>query len=255
MHLQRITVTGVKAWGPEGVLVGGAPIIDLRLASDAKGGAIVVWNEPGDKGPFGLGIPRAQRISAQGAIMVWPADGMFRGQRLDSLGASQWGPCGVPLDAISSFYDTELCPDQAGGTILAWSQEAANGFIQAFAQRISGSSGARLWRTGGLPVGPAAGAQLSVSIVPSTPGSAIVSWSDGRTGSDKVYAQRVLSDGVAWVQGGKEVCIASGNQSVTAMCSDRAGDPDLAGRPQLERDLLRDLRSPRLPVWATCLAG
>ena len=120
-----------------------------------------------------------------------------------------------------------------------------------------------------LPVSTASASQQDVVAVTDGAGGAILAWTDFRSGTGDVYAQRVLASGVvdpAWPANGRALCTAAGNQSVPALASDGAGGAivtwtDLRGGATTDiyaqRVLASGLVDPAWPVngRALCIAA
>ena len=83
------------------------------------------------------------------------------------------------------------------------------------------------WPAGGRALCTATGGQSSPTIVSDGAGGAIVSWSDGRLGSNSdIYAQHVLASGAvdpSWPADGRALCTATGAQFNQTSVSDGAG--------------------------------
>jgi hypothetical protein len=128
--------------------------------------------------------------------------------RLDLVSSGGvWGPGGRVL-ASSGTQATQprVVPDGQGGTFQVWVDHRVDGAGDVYAQRLSGA-GIPQWGSGGVPVCVAVGGQYEPSVVGDGSGGAIVSWTDGRSGTSNVYAQRITAAGAAaWATDGVRLC-------------------------------------------------
>ncbi|MGA2623319.1 MAG: T9SS type A sorting domain-containing protein [Bacteroidota bacterium] len=110
----------------------------------------------------------------------------------------------------------QICSDGSGGAIMTWS-DLRNGHSAVYAQRVN-ASGYTQWPTDGVAIIDTTGAR-GPDIVPDGSGGAVIAWFDSRSGTYKVYAQRVNANGnPQWVAGG--VACAP---DMSAMVSDGSG--------------------------------
>jgi hypothetical protein len=182
---------------------------DQQLASsiipDGSGGAIVAWIDY--RAGFAAGV-YAQHISSQ-ANILWTTDGT---------------PVCV---SAGPHYSAHLASDGSGGAYVSWDDTRAGPF-DVYAQHLS-AGGTALWTANGLAVGNAAGDQLNQQIVSDGLGGAIVAWSDARSGTSDLYAQRLNSAGVSqWAAGGAPICTAAGFQNTPTLVSDGSGGAVIA---------------------------
>ena len=261
LYAQRVDALGQALWPAGGIVVAGSgsnAASSIALASDAAGGAYVVW--VGGGGPTPGQWFRAQRVDGAGNLL-WAAGGVLVGglnngdphivadgaggllvawnrmpddphgpfhlalQRLDAQGAGIWAPGGVIAGTASRRIG--LVADGAGGAIVSFGH--SNPFFSARAQRV-GANGTPLWTEGGValasdPEGDPPD-QLDPDLVGDGAGGAIVAWTDEREygmGQD-IYAQRVGPDGsLLWPQTGVAIARAPGNQDLVRLVSDGAG--------------------------------
>jgi hypothetical protein len=175
------------------LLISNAPLDQLapEMTTDELAGAIIAWYD------WRGGTPRvyAQRVSVGGTL--------------------QWQSNGVALCAATSNQAyPDLVPDGAQGAIVAWHDQREANSVGIHAQRISGT-GQLLWGNGGVPICQANGIQEYVQVVADGYGGAVMTWIDGRNGTNNkdIYAQRVDSNGnVLWQINGVPICTASGLQ-------------------------------------------
>jgi hypothetical protein len=229
IYAQRLNASGAAQWTAGGVVVSGATGAQINpfIASDGASGAIIAWNDSRSGGADIYsqrldssgsvkwlldGVPICTASSAQyvpniisdgsgGAIYSWSdhRDGIYwnvYAQKVDSLGAPQWIPNGVPvrvptLVGGSFFLDTPLVSDGAGGAIIAFEDER-NGNRDIYAQRLS-AAGVLLWGIDGEPICTATGGQYNSTwgIVSNGTGGAVIAWHDERGGDFDIYASKV----------------------------------------------------------------
>jgi hypothetical protein len=204
IHAQRIGETGLREW-----LDTGQPVTDPldggtgpTAVSDDADGAIVVWTR---------GAPAAPRLVAQ---------------RLAPDGARLWGPSGVPVDAGAGLQTEPIVvADGTGGVIVAWLDDRS-GAPEIYAQRLDGKGAAR-WTAGGVRV--ATGPGVTAPRLVSQGGGAVLAWTDRRSGSADVYAQRLSDTGApSWPVAGLIVTAAPGDQTGPALAADGTGGVILA---------------------------
>ncbi len=245
IYAQRLRSDGQVMWATDGVRLSNAtsPQFEPNACTDGAGGAIVVWAQQSNNGydvaaqsVDNAGFKRwgvsgvlvcaavGNQVNAQlapdgagGAVLGWEdyragaAD--IYAQRINVFGLPHFSANGLPVcTVVGDQRWPQLASDGAGGAILAWQDERA-GEADIYAQRWSGSSGARLWSTAGVIVCNATGAQQFPSITRDGGGGAILTWEDMRTGASDIYAQRLDPLGARrWMAGGLAVSSAPGSQ-------------------------------------------
>lgn len=208
IYAQRVDSTGALLWVPGGVSVCVALSTQRTpdLAPDGSGGAICAWSD--------------RRNSATTGYDIYA-------QRLNSLGQPQWTIDGVAVaDRPGPQVNPRLASDGSGGAILVFSEPAADGFGDVYAQRIS-PTGSRLWGAPGVPICTTADEQSIERLVADGSGGAVIVWKDfrGHTSYD-LYAQWIDSAAaIRWAPNGARVSIAAYDQTtpdVLPLASDRA---------------------------------
>ena len=193
-----------------------------------------------------------------GAIIVWPDhragnDDVYA-QRLDADGNRLWGTYGTLVYAEGNDQkNVALVSDGAGGAIITWEDYHAPPSSDVFAQRMY-ANGTRAWvRPTGICSAP--GSQLGLRIIPDGSGGAIIAWSDLRSGSGDIYAQRISAAGsVLWTLNGVGVCTADQNQLDVDIVSSGSSGVILAWRD--DRSVTKcEIYAQRLnlagiPAWA-----
>ena len=165
---QRISDAGVRLWSTEGVPVCAAAGIQqsAELTTDRAGGAIIAWQD-----------------SRSGGSDIYA-------QRIDGAGNSVWADGGV---AISTSSQTEASPTlvsfASGGAAIAWQQVSSNGETDIYARRIAASGS--LDGAGVIDVCTAPRNQGPLRLISDEAGGALIAWSDERSRSNDIYAQRM----------------------------------------------------------------
>ena len=181
-------------------------------------------NDPTENNPIclhgGIQLPNQILIDdSGGAIIVWSdpyynyIDDIFV-QRINSLGEVDWTDGGVDICSAGGDQNfPRMITDGSGGAIIAW-EDSRNSFApDIYAQKIN-SSGDAQWKQNGVIICTADGRQDNLQIVSDGSGGAIITWKDGRSGSNNVdiYAQRINSLGeVDWTEDGVNICSISDN--------------------------------------------
>ncbi len=256
VYAQRVNGSGTVQWTPDGL-----PISTVtnnqsvpQLVSDGSGGAIITWednrtgtydiyaqrvNRDGSVQWAANGLPISAAANAQlapqlisdgsgGAIIVWldfrnGASDLYV-QRINGAGAVQWTADGVPLStAANAQQSPHLVSDGAGGAIIVWQDHRNVTHSDIFAQRIN-SEGLVQWTVDGAAISTASNNQQFPQLISDGAGGAIVAWQDLRSGTNKVFAQRVNSGGTAqWAPDGITIATTPNAQSTPQIVSDAAG--------------------------------
>jgi len=232
LYAQRVNAAGSAQWGLNGVALctatGNGDRWNFHTISDGAGGEIVTWYDDRSGNPdvyaqrvdaSGVvkwttdGIPLCTATGAQyypaassddagGAIVAWQdyrsgGKSNIYAQRVNDLGAVQWGTDGVAICTAIGFWYGQMAAtitsDGAGGAIVAWQDDRSEN-RDIYAQRID-ASGVVKWTTDGVPLCTATGVQYRPGIISDGAAGAIVTWVDARNGDPYVdgdiYAQRV----------------------------------------------------------------
>lgn len=163
-----------------------------RLISDGAGGTILAWID-GSKG----------------------TESDLYAQRVDGSGIVQWGASGVAVStAMNDQGGHQIISDGTGGAILVWEDRRNGKDWDIYAQRIS-AAGRVLWTPDGVALSTAANDQVTPRLIPDGAGGAIVTWIDGRSGTDwEIYIQRIDGNGeVKWPAGGVALSKATDTHS------------------------------------------
>lgn len=232
--VQRVTATGARIWGEDGVTVRearGACTIPAIVA-DGNGGALVFW---GQWNPAGTRIRIHGQHVAESGDAMWAVDGMAV-----STGAFDRVPESVPADGgwIWASYHTAIAAvsDGESGAILAWAG-ATGADLNIFATRVA-PDGALPWH-GDLAVCTASGEQATVEATEWHPGGAVIAWRDGREGADVgIFVQGIDKHGRSrWDADGAPIAVGTGERGPVRVVSDGRqgnylvwGDPTGGGR-------------------------
>lgn len=255
IYAQRVDASGVPLWSPDGVAICAATASQLVpvIVSDGMGGAVIAWQ---DNRGLSLDI-YAQRVNSSG-IALWPADGVavcaaslnqsgprivadggngaivvwldsrngggdIYAQRVSGAGTPVWPTNGVALcSAAGDQWQYQIASDGAGGAIVAWS-DPRSGEHDIYARRVTAYGGLQ-WTSNGVALCTAVGFQFNPVLVADGAGGAVVAWSDGRSGANDIYAQKVSAAGAAqWTADGLRLCGAGGDQNTPAIASDGFG--------------------------------
>lgn len=204
---QHVDAAGNPLWGPQGLLVCGAPADQDQpaITTDGAGGAIVVWR---DQRGGGTGDLRAQRIATDGELL--------------------WGDGVIVCDASAEQDNAVVVSDGTpisgtSGAIVAWEDWRATPAI--YAQRLS-PAGVALWPANGIRLATSAAPQFAPVAVGDRGQSGnftagvYVAWLQQGSGYD-VVGQHLGADSTRWWgASGLTLCNAPGNQLVPALACD-----------------------------------
>lgn len=258
VYAQLMDSGGTAQWTAGGIALSDTTGAQSSVAVTADpGGAIFVWSD--DRVPGG-GI-HAARTDASGAVlwssptslitggaMSWDnpvimADGWggafiacegtvgfdelnILGQRVSIAGVPLWGLEETSIcDEAGDQYGVRLVTDDAGGAILAWSDERSGTHADVYALRVDGW-GASQWPVypSGLVVSNGTDAAGPPDLTADGAGGAVITWHGGHLGYEDVYAQRVDSTGaITWAFGGEVVSSAFGSKLEPRVVSDGSG--------------------------------
>jgi hypothetical protein len=118
---------------------------------------------------------------ASGAFVAWS---MLQGsardirlQHINAQGGTAFGDTGlVVCGETHEQYAPALCPDGAGGCIVAW-EDFRSGAADLYAQRVS-ASGTLAWAADGAPLSTAAGQQYGAALRADGSGGVFATWTD-----------------------------------------------------------------------------
>ena len=182
IYAQEMDSGGNPKWTANGVAVCQVAVEQLQaypITSDGSGGAIVTWQD-----------------KRSGDYNVYA-------QRMGSDGNTRWTTNGVDICKVAG-KDAQLpqiTADGFGGAIIVWQDDRRTEILSyqdIYAQRVD-SSGNTRWTTDGAVVRGAPTWDMAAfpRITTDGSGGAIITWDDGRSGDDNVYAQRISNPSIA----------------------------------------------------------
>ena len=242
IYAQRVDADGNLLWtvGGEPVCTAGNDQGDPRIAGDGTGGAVICWTDSrNDEWDIfaqrlnrngtnifmsnGVIVSAAADTQAESAITTDGRNGMFvtwrdnrdgmnwhvYAQRIDHIGNPILTLHGYPIFTLASdAYDPRIAYDGVGGAIVTWYDDR-NVFTDIYAQRIK-TPGSVEWKVNGEEITNfVVGSVQQPTIVSDGLGGSFVGWSDSRSGTWILYAQRLdinghnlwASDGIKVVTG------------------------------------------------------
>jgi hypothetical protein len=217
---QRISPSGNREWGDEGVPVFLTPMqtSSSHVVGDEAGGVYVLndnyvgpafnnfqvlgqhvdangdrlWGDSGKvlspaSAKLAMGNTGLQPDSRHGLIMAltnyeYP-DGALVVNRVSPDGTLLWGNGTLVWNAGAELHTFTHVSDGTGGTIAAWSYVARSNFdldLEVFAQHVD-KNGTPLWHTNGVNVSTSRGDEDAPVITSAGKHGAIVAWTDRRT--------------------------------------------------------------------------
>lgn len=224
VRLQRLDAAGNEQWAHNGVLVADRSFSstqDYGLGIDSTGNALLAFRDDRFVGtqvsaarvtPAGaldwgvngiqltsttdfVGAPKITGTTDGEIVVAWTHDSGTRLQRLDSTGASQWGPDLILTPGAGSYLVSDL--HAAGADAIVSMVHQTGNFLSPkhiVAQKLD-SAGAALW--GVTPLAVFDGGSLQIgnfpTFVPDGSGGAVFGWYSNSP--LQVYAQHVLSNG------------------------------------------------------------
>lgn len=232
IYIQRIDPTGSVLWAPTGFPIcdDGQAQLGVKICSDGAGGAVLVWE---DFRADGAGDLYAQRVNASG-FPAWTINGIS----ISSATGGQLGHSAVP--------------NGSGGAIVVWRDLRVGWAGDIYAQNVAGN-GSVMWATNGVAVCAATGGQYDPRLIAHPAGGALVTWSDERTGSADIYAQRVSNGGTAlWATNGVQLCGAYSFQTFPVLAPDGEGGAIVAWE-DARSDTTVDVYAQRVSAEGTSL--
>jgi hypothetical protein len=129
---------------------------------------------------------------------------------------------GTPVStAPSGQWVEDLTTDGAEGAILIW-EDWRGSSIDIYAQRLN-AVGYSQWLADGITVCGASGQQQYPRVIPDGSGGSVITWSDSRSGSYIIYAQRIDGSGSnLWTLDGVPLSTGDGWQRYPVIVSDGA---------------------------------
>ncbi len=198
--LSTVVAAAHGEWAQDGIAVctAAGEQVSPGLVPDDAGGAIVIWEDTRNA----VRNIYAQRVDASGAG-CWASDGV--------------AVCTFPFNQLNS----QLVSDGMGGAIIVW-EDIRHGVANKdiYAQHID-ASGTRRWAADGVAICQASYDQSAPKLVSDTAGGAIIAWTDSRTSSGNIYAQRINASGLPmWSTDGVAVCDVEDTQGGVELIAD-----------------------------------
>jgi hypothetical protein len=282
VYAQRVDGDGQVMWATGGVTItiASEDQLDVQLASDGSGGAIITWEDWRHSGSTGVDI-YAQRVDGDGNVL-WQTNGVILcaisrtqtdpqiisdghgGAIVTWADARDLGSTGYDIyaqhihhDGALGWYDgvsvcvatnaqmyPQIASDGQEGAIVTW-VDFRGSDQDIYAQRVDDECHS-LWQADGVSLCTASYDQFECQIVSDGSGGAIVTWKDLRSNIDAdIYTQRVDGDGnVLWQSNGISLCLASGSQDQPQIVSDGSGGAIVVWRDN--RDFLEDIYAQRV---------
>lgn len=130
----------------------------------------------------------------------------------------------LPICARAGGQDGVVgAPDGQGGIVLAWYDGRDPQRPNLYAQRVR-ADGTLSWQSGGVLVCSEYSSKSEITIISDDQGGAILAWTDARSSSWDVYAQRLDGDGRRlWGPAGTAVCGARFQQTDISLVADGDG--------------------------------
>ncbi|UCF04079.1 MAG: T9SS type A sorting domain-containing protein [bacterium] len=258
IFVQRVNGSGIVQWGSNGISITSnmEDQIYPAIAADGTGGAVITWTDRRSGTNYDIyaqsydasgnaewtgGIVAVCTAAndqtssmivfdgAGGAIITWHdlrngSNYDIYAQRVDASGIVQWTADGVAVcTALDHQVNATIVSDGAGGAIITWYDGRSASSFDIYAQRID-ASGVVQWTADGVAICTNWADQFFPIIVSDGSGGAIITWYDGRSTGDDIYAQRIDASGVVqWTADGIAVCSAHNAQRVPTIDSDGAG--------------------------------
>jgi len=201
IFLQRISSNGINLWTDNGLVICNASKTQSHpdIYSDGMGGIFITWYD----------------------FISGPDYGPIYIQRVNSNGEIMWKNNGIAISDENYFaMRPKICKDGDGGIFVVWRQ-GGSGIYNNYAQHIN-STGDAQWNEYGIMItNNTNGYASDQRIIYDNNKGAIIVWEDDRTGEEKIYAQRIDSNGnLLWDINGLIVCNAKKGQYSPQICSD-----------------------------------
>ena len=196
IYAQRITDSGEKEWGENGLTVVAEPgrQEDPILIADGNGGAYIVWVDYKDE----------------------PINGDIYAQHILSDGSLGWTSEGIGLATMAGKQvSPNMCSDGQGGAYVIWKDLTVSSYGHIYGTHLS-PQGA-LSPGVGIPILSNESYHNNVSIEKGPSGSAVLVWSDDIISDDANIRTQMIdqSCNTLWStpeEGGIMLCSESGNQ-------------------------------------------
>jgi hypothetical protein len=207
IYAQKMDLSGAVQWNTNGneICIATGDQLLPDITSDDSGGAIITWHD-----------------------LRGTSYDIFA-QRMDATGSAMWTTDGIVVSsAAGTQANTRMIMDGSHGAIITWIDGRSSGATHIYAQRINGQ-GSQLWTSNGVAICTSGGTRNIPEMIPDYSGGAIIVWSDNRSTSYDIYAQKVNGNGlVQWGNNGVQVSTASNDQLDYTIVSDDFGGAFIA---------------------------
>jgi hypothetical protein len=258
LYAYKFDSLGTAQWGSGGVpinTVGGlAPYMDYGLASDGNGGAYVYWYDDRDMTLNGY----VQHILSDGTV-AWTTDGVqvsnaagelqmypslvhfpssgevlvfylatdlnqnlhgIHGQKLDSLGALQWGMNGTVFVPMNNQAKSHISAQpQTDGAIIVYKEfESGSALLSRIKAIRVDMNGNPVWTTSPVEMCSFLSEKIRIPTTVTGAGMVIAAWDDSRLDPNgDMYLQNINADGTLGPSGspGCEYVVGDVNDSDT----------------------------------------
>ncbi len=229
IYAQRIDSNGNAVWSIDGdpICTAVNSQTSCQIVPDGSGGAVITWRDfrnftnmdiyvqrvdgggsifwtvDGNAVCTDASIQSEPQIMENGAgywIITWHddrgADNDIYAQRVDGSGTMLWTTDGIAV-CTASYDQTSPCivHDGLGGAVITWVDlRCGTGTSDIYTQQID-ASGAAQWTVDGIALCTEVEDQFDLCMATDGAGGAIAAWTDQRTGSPDIYAQRIERNG------------------------------------------------------------
>lgn len=205
LYVQRISNGGIPQWTTDGVRICDAVNTqnDMSMVADGNGGAFMAWTDNRNTG---------------GTLQDIYAQYVYGG------GTLAHGPSGVLICNASGLQqDPHVNFDSFGYPVMVWA-DFRSGSADIYVQRMVAGGSVQL-AANGVAVCNAAGAQYTPFVVPGGYQGLVVGWTDSRSGTAAIYAQRldIYTGAGQWAANGLPFCTAAGSRQLRSLVSDTQG--------------------------------
>ncbi|MHA1127026.1 MAG: hypothetical protein ACTSO7_16490 [Candidatus Heimdallarchaeota archaeon] len=207
IYAQRLDSSGNPLWDLNGI-----PIcnfsedqqrFDVCIDSGNTRDIIVSWTDERDGGSSSSDI-YAQKVALNGSTL-WADNGV------------------VVCNETGRQSKAKIVSDYNQGAFICWEDRrsgATSDYSNIYMQRLD-ENGSNRWAATGKTICLAADEQTDLYMINGYPESAIIAWTDNRSGNYDIYAQQVSKYGILELAvNGEAMCNAAGIQTNVKMCSD-----------------------------------
>lgn len=277
---QKISSAGAPLWYPYGISICEAPgnQANLKAVSDGMDGAVIVWQDQ-RTGPGGI---FARRVNKDGKAL-WAPDGKtvcrvsngaefpqisisedgnaliawqdkrnggldVYAQGLDMNGVESWRKDGAAIVLGFGSVTQQKPRIQRTGNgeyMIVW-EDYRNGYSNIYAQKIN-NRGKLLWPLDGIRVCNTESNQYDPDLISGDNGEAVIVWEDARSGTSRIYAQRVDPFGnMLWDERGIQLCQTEGTEINPKLTKDSKGGAIVAWEDSRKKEGMYNVYAQRI---------